>query len=145
MTNHDEKHDGKHFKMLSTQPGVRHGEIHPVTFHEGKTYAIDESLKKQFESIDAITPSHDEPEEPDAHQPDSPAVWKEPLNENVLDEDPAVLRHAEIPVEAVIAQNDAAQANGDMTPATAAAMGRAPVPEAEPAKDAEKPAHKKHK
>ena len=150
MTNHDTKsqeHDGKHFKMLSTQAGVRHGEIHPVTFREGETYAIDESLKKQFESLGAIEPSTAEPVEPDAHQPGSAATWKEPINEGVLEEDPAALRHAELPVEQIHAQNDYAQAHGDMTPETAAALGRdAHTPPAEPvlAAEGEKPAKAAH-
>ena len=135
----NEAHDGKHFKMLSTQPGVRHGEIHPVTFHEGKTYAIDESLKTQFESLNAIEPSHAEPEEPTAHQPGDAATWKEPTNEGVLEEDPAALRHAELPIDQIHAQNDYAQAHGDMTPQTAVSLGRTP---AEPtlAAEGEKPA-----
>ena len=139
----------KHYEMLSTQKGVRSGEIHPVVFQEGKTYAIDDSLKSQFEALDAIKPSTAQPEEPSPHGPQgSPDNWlaKDPINENVLDENPAVLRHAEIPVEAVIAQNDAAQANGDMTPEAEAALGRehpeATVPAEEPAKA--KPG-KKHK
>lgn len=119
----------KHFKMKSTQTGVQHGDIHPVVFQKDKTYKLDESLQEQWK--DHIEPSHDEPVDPTPHggTPTAPDNWvaKEPLNENVLDEDPAVLRHAEIPVEAVHAQNDAAQANGDMTPEAEAALGRAPV------------------
>ena len=143
MTKH-ESHDGKHFKMLSTQPGVRHGEVHPVVFHEGKTYAIDESLKKQFHELKVIEPSHAEPEEPTKHSetPEMLDTWKDPLNENVLDEDPAVLRHAELPVDAIHAQNDAAQQAGDMTPEAEASLGRA---EPTLAAEGEKPAKAEHK
>ena len=136
MTTHNDTEDQKetkHFKMLSTQKGVREGEIHPVIFHEGKTYAIDGELKSQFEKLEAIEPSDSEPEEPARHgdTPDAVENWldkpeqtKEPINEDVLDEDPAVLRHAEIPVEAVKAQNDAAEADGDMTPEAKVNLGR---------------------
>ena len=118
------QHDTKHYEMLSTQKGVRSGEIHPVTFHKGKTYAIDDSLKEQFEALEAVKPSKATAEEPTRHDDASPATWKEPINEGVLEEDPAALRHAELPIEAIIAQNDAAQANGDMTPEAEAALGR---------------------
>ena len=137
MTTHETKTDGTRFKMLSTQPGVRHGEIHPVVFAKDKTYDLDASLRDQFLTLDAIEPSTEEPVQPRAHG-DTPAndpnfgwVEKEPLNENVLEEDPAALRHAELPMEAIRAQNDAAQANGDMTEAMAVSLGRAAPPVAE--------------
>ena len=137
------RHDTKHYEMLSTQKGVREGEIHPVVFTQGETYKLDDSLKAQFESLEAIKPSAAEAKEPTATHEAAPEVWKEPNNENVLDEDPAVLRHAEIPVDAVHAQNDAAQAKGDMTPEAEVALGRAgnePLGEPEMAAEGEKPA-----
>ena len=127
----------KHYTMLSTQKGVRHGEIYPVVFEKGKSYAIDATLAEQFQHLNAVeeadgsdisdaghdgsAPNHNEES---ATWGEKPLPTKEPINENVLDEDPAVLRHAEIPVEAVIAQNDAAAANGDMTPEAQVSLGR---------------------
>ena len=117
----------KHYTMLSNQRGVRFGELHPVTFEKGKSYAIDDQLAEQFGLLNATEEAKgnaDISEPLSSHESPDDNWVKEPLNESVLDEDPAVLRHAEIPVEAVIAQNDAAAANGDMTPAAQVALGR---------------------
>ena len=118
----------KHYTMLSTQRGVRPGELHPVTFEQGKTYPLDDTLATQFQSLAAVedAKANAEVSDPLATHTSTDDNWvtQPPINENVLDEDPAVLRHAEIPVEAVIAQNDAAAANGDMTPEAQVALGR---------------------
>ena len=121
-------HETKHYTMLSTQRGVRPGELHPVTFEQGKTYPLDDTLATQFQSLAAVEAAKADAEvsDPLATHTSTDDNWvsQPPINENVLDEDPAVLRHAEIPVAAVIAQNDAAAASGDMTPEAQAALGR---------------------
>ena len=132
----------KHYKMLSTQKGVRHGEIYPVVFEKGKAYAIDGTLAEQFQHLNAIeeaddsdlsdaaqaegNPNHNEE---DAKWGEKPLTTKDPLNEDVLDEDPAILRKPEIPVEAVIAQNDQAAAEGKMTPEAQVALSREDIAE----------------
>ncbi len=53
------------YKMKSTQKGVRPGAVHPVTFHAGKTYEIGDDLAGQFQALDAIEESSEEPVAPD--------------------------------------------------------------------------------
>ncbi|MFO0906789.1 MAG: hypothetical protein U0835_00215 [Isosphaeraceae bacterium] len=87
------------YKMLKTQKGVRPGDVHPVTFEEGKTYEIDDGLAAQFQEQEAIEPSADEPAEPSAI--DAPVT-----GENWLDTDPAVLRHGELTAQEVVAKDE---------------------------------------
>ena len=88
------------YKMLSAQKGVLPGGVHPVAFEAGKTYEIDETLAAEFQTLDAIEPSSEEPVPPLADDAVSGT------HENWLDTDPAVLRHGELTAQEVVARDE---------------------------------------
>ena len=88
------------YKMKSTQHGVRKGEVHPVTFLKDKTYDLDDDLKEQFDTLDAV---EDSSEDPETAYPKDNAV---PIDKaDWLDLDPAVLRHGELTAEEIVAKD----------------------------------------
>ena len=90
------------YKMKSTQKGVKAGEVHPVTFHEGNTYEIDDELAGQFKTLEAIEESSEAPVEPEINPE------RADIHENWLDTDPAVLRHGELTAQEVVAIDESA-------------------------------------
>ena len=93
------------YKMKSTQKGVLAGQVHPVVFHEGKTYEIDDDLAEQFNTLDAVEKSSEEPVQA------LPEDDRDDLHENWLDKDPAVLRHGELTAAQVIAKDESDKAD----------------------------------
>ncbi len=90
------------YKMLKTQRGVRTGGVHPVVFHEGKTYEIDDNLAGEFDTLEAIEPSEEEVSVAESED------GRDDLHENWLDTDPAVLRHGELTAAEVVARDESA-------------------------------------
>ena len=91
-------------KCSRPKRGARTGEVHPVLFHEGKTYEIDDNLAGEFELARRGSRSRTTPRFP------KPLAVNEEgrndLHENWLDTDPAVLRHGELTAQEVVARDE---------------------------------------
>ena len=88
------------YKMLKTHRGVLAGDVHSKVFHEGKTYELDDNLAGEFQTLELIEPSSEEPVE---------ALIEDDnvnIHENWLDTDPAVLRHGELTAQEVVARDE---------------------------------------